>query len=95
MGRGRKTPLSAEKLAYLESYFPEFQELQPNLGRFWTKVERGWNEKWPVELDLGLPILSTQGVLIEDAGVPVEHQVAVGEAQEKNKAVSNMGRCAE
>ncbi|KAJ7834687.1 hypothetical protein B0H13DRAFT_2369774 [Mycena leptocephala] len=86
MGRGRKTLLSAEKLAYLESYFPEFQELQPNLGRFWTKVERGWNEKWPVELDLGLPILSTQGVLLEDTGVPVEHQVAVGEAQEKNKA---------
>ncbi|KAJ7912798.1 hypothetical protein B0H13DRAFT_1874509 [Mycena leptocephala] len=65
MGRGRKSQLGADKLAYLESHFPEFQELQPNLGRFWTKVERGWNDKWPVELDLGLPMLSTQGVLIE------------------------------
>ncbi|KAJ6575803.1 hypothetical protein B0H10DRAFT_1963766 [Mycena sp. CBHHK59/15] len=85
MGRGRKSLLGADKLAYLESHFPEFQELQPNLGRFWMKVERGWNEKWPVELDLGLPMLSMQGVLIEDTGVPVEHQVTVGEAQEKNK----------
>jgi hypothetical protein len=93
MGRGRKSQLGADKLAYLESHFPEFQELQPNLGRFWTKVEQGWNDKWPVELDLGLPMLSTQGVLIEDTGVSVEHQVAVGEAQEKNKTVSNIGRC--
>jgi hypothetical protein len=40
-------------------------------------------------------MLSTQGVLIEDTGVSVEYQVTVGEAQEKNKTVSNIGRCAQ
>ncbi|KAJ7095998.1 hypothetical protein C8R43DRAFT_1141681 [Mycena crocata] len=87
MPRGRPSPLAPEKLDFLRSYLAEFEDSQPHLGAFWKKVEKEYLERWPVEHDLGLPLLSTHGVLIEDSGLPAEHQRAVGEAQKKAKDV--------
>ncbi|KAJ7860581.1 hypothetical protein B0H14DRAFT_3622291 [Mycena olivaceomarginata] len=90
MPRGRRSPLAAEKLEYLESHLAEFQEAQPNLKKFWTKVEKGYFAKWKVEVELGLPILDTEGVSIEDSGVSEEHQTAIGAAQKKvSKSIHN------
>jgi hypothetical protein len=93
MPRGRRSPLAAEKLEYLESHLAEFQEAQPNLTKFWSKVEKGYFAKWRVEVALGLPILDTEGVSIEDSGVSEEDQKAIGEAQEKVKKVNGIRRC--
>ncbi|KAJ7731403.1 hypothetical protein B0H16DRAFT_1772982 [Mycena metata] len=87
MPRGRKSPLPAPQLAFLQSHFPEFQRRQPEVSTFWKMVERLWFERWPVEPRLGLPILSTQGVLIEDSGLPPEHQERVGAAQAVDRAI--------
>ncbi|KAJ7301971.1 hypothetical protein DFH08DRAFT_978300 [Mycena albidolilacea] len=90
MPRGRRSPLAAEKLEYLESHLAEFQEAQPNLKKFWAKVEKGYFAKWKVEVELGLPILDTEGVSIEDSGVSEEHQTAIGAAQQKvSKSIHN------
>jgi hypothetical protein len=85
MGRGRKSKLSSAQLDFLESHVAEFLALQPHLTRFWTKVEKGWFRVFPVETDLGLPLLDTEGVLIEDSDMPADHQLLVGQAQEKNE----------
>jgi hypothetical protein len=86
-GRGRRSALPPDKLEYLESHLPEFLALQPHLGEFWAKVERGYFGRWKVEDELGLPALDVEGVSIEDVGVSEEHQLAVGQAQEKTKKV--------
>jgi hypothetical protein len=57
------------------------------LGELWAKVERGYFGRWKVEDELGLPALDVEGVSIEDAGVSEEHQLAVGQAQEKARKV--------
>jgi hypothetical protein len=88
MPRGRRSPLAAEKFEYLESHLAEFQEAQPNLKKFWAKVEKGYFAKWKVEVELGLPILDTEGVSIEDSGVSEEHQTAIGAAQKKVSKVN-------
>lgn len=89
MPRGRVSPLAEDKLAYLRGCLAEYEQLQAakQLHSFWPKTIREWFRRWPVEPGLGLPLLDTGGVLIEDSGVPKEHQRVVGEAQEAEKAV--------
>ncbi|KAJ7697366.1 hypothetical protein B0H17DRAFT_1197421 [Mycena rosella] len=92
MPRGRKSGLPAEQLAFLEEHFGEFEKQQAvgGLLTFWPKVTRLWFQKWPVELELGLPLLSMDGVMIEDSNLPAEHQLAVGKAQAARKVVSEI-----
>ncbi|KAJ7609749.1 hypothetical protein DFH06DRAFT_1346225 [Mycena polygramma] len=87
MPRGRQSPLPKDKLEFLESHFPEFLAKQPNLGRFWVDVVKEWFIRWPVEHRLGLEVISTHGVLIEDSGLSQEHQKLVGDAQEAEKNI--------
>ncbi|KAJ7469950.1 hypothetical protein B0H11DRAFT_1920279 [Mycena galericulata] len=79
MPRGRVSPLPAEQQEFLRSHQAEFDKLQAahTLTPFWSKVSREWFQRWPVEPRLGLAILNTGGVAIEDSGVPLEHQRAV------------------
>ncbi|KAK7044327.1 hypothetical protein R3P38DRAFT_3176599 [Favolaschia claudopus] len=80
MPKGRKSQLPADKAAYLESFWPEFLELQPHLGNFWIKVVRGWLQNWPVERRLGFPLVDSTGAAIgEDARSPQE-TLAIGAA---------------
>ncbi|KAJ7694777.1 hypothetical protein B0H17DRAFT_1131711 [Mycena rosella] len=94
MPRGRKSGLPAEQLAFLEEHFGEFEKQQAvgGLLTFWPKVTRLWFQKWPVELELGLPLLSMDGVMIEDSNLPAEHQLAVGKAQAARKVSSKKRR---
>ncbi|KAJ7637795.1 hypothetical protein B0H17DRAFT_1149398 [Mycena rosella] len=96
MPRGRKSGLPAEQLAFLEEHFGEFEKQQAvgGLLTFWPKVTRLWFQKWPVELELGLPLLSMDGVMIEDSNLPAEHQLAVGKAQAARKVSSKKKRLA-
>ncbi|KAJ6499598.1 hypothetical protein C8R47DRAFT_1211889 [Mycena vitilis] len=87
MPRGRQSPLAKDKLEFLESHFPEFLAKQPHLGRFWVDVVKQWLIRWPVEHRLGLEVISTNGVLIEDSGLSPEHQKRVGVAQEAEKNI--------
>ncbi|KAJ7835922.1 hypothetical protein B0H14DRAFT_3461007 [Mycena olivaceomarginata] len=82
MPKGKTSPLPADQIEYLESHLEEFLEKKPRLGKFWTKVEKGWFLKWSVEDDLGLPAIDTH---IEESELSEEQQTAVGLAQEKVK----------
>ncbi|KAJ7488213.1 hypothetical protein FB451DRAFT_1391156 [Mycena latifolia] len=79
MVRGQKSRLPANQLAFLEEHMREFKTLQAgkSLGTFWSKVTWLWFQRWPVEPSLGLPILNTGGVIIEESNVPPEHQLAI------------------
>ncbi|KAJ7884622.1 hypothetical protein B0H14DRAFT_3857106 [Mycena olivaceomarginata] len=80
MPRGKQSPLPADQIAYLESGLAEFLEKQPHLTTFWTKIERGWFEKWRVEPTLGLPIIDSS---IEESPLTEEQEAAIGREEAK------------
>ncbi|KAJ7363879.1 hypothetical protein DFH08DRAFT_930030 [Mycena albidolilacea] len=82
--RGRKTPLPADQTTYLESVYPEWLEKRPRLTSFWSKVERGWFAKGPVELGLNLPITT---VSVEESELSEEDQKRIGDTEEVMKGV--------
>ncbi|KAF8140686.1 hypothetical protein K438DRAFT_2116438 [Mycena galopus ATCC 62051] len=86
MPRGKVSKLPQEKLDYLESHWTGFLEKKTNRTSFWSKVEKGWFAKWPVETTLGLPVIDTTAS-IEASALSDAQKTEIGAAQSKISGV--------
>ncbi|KAJ7928229.1 hypothetical protein B0H13DRAFT_1860669 [Mycena leptocephala] len=87
MARGRKTKFKEDQLEYLQAQYSKFEAAQRTnkLPRFWPKMEKGFFEKWPEEVAMGLKVPQGDDGADDEVELSAEDAIALGTATTKRK----------